>query len=73
MQEDQAKAGHFVIGGIPQAPGATAAATADDPMAKLTKLKNMLDAGLITQTEYDKKKADILAAMSACCATSGIG
>ena len=63
MQEDQAKAGHFVIGGMPQAAGATSAATADDPMAKLTKLKNMLDAGLITQEEYDKKKADILAAM----------
>jgi uncharacterized protein YaiL (DUF2058 family) len=63
MQEDQARAGHFVVGGIPTAAGATSAATADDPMAKLTKLKNMLDAGLITQEEYDKKKADILAAM----------
>jgi uncharacterized protein YaiL (DUF2058 family) len=63
MQEDQARAGHFVIGGTPTAAGATSAATADDPMAKLTKLKNMLDAGLITQEEYDKKKADILANM----------
>jgi hypothetical protein len=62
MQEDQAKAGHFVVGGMPQAAGATSA-TADDPMAKLTKVKAMLDAGLITQEEFDKKKADILAAM----------
>ena len=63
MQEDQAKAGHFVVGGMPQAAGATSAATADDPMAKLTKMKAMLDAGLITQEEFDKKKAEILAAM----------
>lgn len=63
MQEDQARAGHFVIGGAPAAPAAASTATADDPMAKLTKLKNMLDAGLITQDEYDKKKADILASM----------
>jgi uncharacterized protein YaiL (DUF2058 family) len=63
MQEDQAKAGHFVVGGMPQAAGATSAATSDDPMAKLTKLKNMLDAGLITQEEYDKKRGELLAAM----------
>jgi hypothetical protein len=32
-------------------------------MAKLQQLKKMLDAGLITQDEYDQKKADILAQM----------
>lgn len=64
MQEDSAKAGHIVIGsGSPGAAGVTPAALIDDPMAKLTKLKNMFDAGLITQEEYDKKKADILASM----------
>jgi hypothetical protein len=60
MQEDSAKAGHIVIGtgstGTPEA-------TASDPMAKLTKLKNMFDAGLITQDEYDKKKAEILSSL----------
>lgn len=35
----------------------------DDPMAVLTKLKKMLDAGLIEQSEYDAKKADILTRM----------
>jgi hypothetical protein len=35
----------------------------DGAMAKLTELKNMLDAGLITQGEYDTKKAEILASM----------
>jgi membrane protease subunit (stomatin/prohibitin family) len=39
------------------------AAQADDPVAKLQQLKKMLDAGLITQDEYDAKKTDILADM----------
>jgi len=56
MQEDSAKAGHIVI-------GSGTGSTAEDPMAKLTKLKNMFDAGLITQEEYDKKKAEILSSM----------
>jgi membrane protease subunit (stomatin/prohibitin family) len=46
----------------PQQPAAAAAA-ADGPMAKLQQLKQMLDGGLITQEEYDQKKADILAQM----------
>lgn len=33
---------------------------AEDPMEILAKLKKMLDAGLIEQSEYDNKKADIL-------------
>jgi hypothetical protein len=61
MQEDSAKAGHIVIGSSNT--GTSSTATADDPMVKLTKLKNMFDAGLITQEEYDKKKAEILASM----------
>lgn len=32
----------------------------DDPMEKLSKLKKMLDAGLIEQSEYDAKKSEIL-------------
>jgi membrane protease subunit (stomatin/prohibitin family) len=47
----------------PQQPAAPAAAAADGPMAKLQQLKQMLDGGLITQEEYDQKKADILAQM----------
>ena len=35
----------------------------DDPMEKLSKLKKMLDAGLIEQSEYDAKKAEILSSM----------
>jgi hypothetical protein len=38
-------------------------ATTDDPMARLTELKNIFDAELITQYEYDKKRDEILASM----------
>ncbi|HET9189072.1 MAG TPA: SHOCT domain-containing protein, partial [Rudaea sp.] len=37
-----------------------AAPVADDPVAKLTKAKQMLDAGLITQADYDALKAKAL-------------
>lgn len=60
MQEDSAKAGHIVVGNVGTPAATTSAATANDPMATLTKLKNLLDAGLITQEEFDKKKAEIL-------------
>lgn len=35
----------------------------DDPMAKIQKLKQMLDAGLITNEDFEKKKNDILSKM----------
>jgi len=44
------------------APAAPAPA-ADDPTAKLGKLKVMLDQGLITQTDYDTAKAEVLKKM----------
>ncbi|MCD7775712.1 MAG: SPFH domain-containing protein [Clostridiales bacterium] len=37
--------------------------TAEDPMETLGKLKKMLDAGLIEQSEYDSKKTEILSKM----------
>lgn len=39
------------------------AAPAEDPFETLTKLKKMLDAGLITQEMYDNKAAEIMARM----------
>lgn len=36
------------------------AAVNEDPIEKLTKLKKMLDAGLITQADFDSKKTEIL-------------
>lgn len=41
----------------------TPAGNAEDPMETLGKLKKLLDAGLIEQTEYDAKKAEILSRM----------
>lgn len=37
--------------------------SSDDPVEKLSKLKQMLDAGLIEQSEYDAKKSEIIANM----------
>ena len=62
-------AGSMGLGSLQQpvapaaAPAAPAAApAADDPMAKLTQAKQMLDAGLITQEDYDGIKAKVLGA-----------
>lgn len=44
----------------PVAAPAPAAPVADDPIARLTKAKQMLDAGLITQADYDAVKAKAL-------------
>lgn len=43
-----------------QQPVAPAAPAADDPIAKLKKAKEMLDLGLITQSDYDALKAKAL-------------
>lgn len=58
IEEDRAKAGGVVV----SAPSAAPVTTPDsDPMAKMTKLRALFDAGLITDEEYKKKKAEILA------------
>jgi membrane protease subunit (stomatin/prohibitin family) len=44
----------------PAQPAAAPAPAADDPMAVLTRAKQMLDAGLITQEDYDAAKAKAL-------------
>ena len=41
----------------------TPSGNTNDPMEKLSKLKKMLDAGLIEQSEYDAKKSEILSSM----------
>lgn len=49
-------------GRFSQAP-AQAAPAAEDPMATLGKLKQMLEAGLVTQEQYDAKVKEVLARM----------
>lgn len=48
------------VGGLQQPTQAVSSPVEDDPMEKLTKLKKMLDEGLITQEDYDKAKEKIL-------------
>jgi hypothetical protein len=49
----------------PQQPAAPAApaATAPDPYEQLRKLGDLLDAGILTQEEFEEKKASVLARM----------
>jgi hypothetical protein len=67
MEEKRAAAGGIMLGGaaLPVAPAAPppSAPPAEDPMLVLKKLKDMLDAGLIKDTEYETKKAEILSRM----------
>jgi Short C-terminal domain len=44
-----------------EAPAAPAAAPAQDPYGDLMKLKELLDAGALTQEEFDTQKQKILA------------
>jgi hypothetical protein len=60
MEEKRAAAGGVVIHS-PQANQAPVATSeADDPMVALGKLKKLLEAGVIEQSDYDAKKAEIL-------------
>ena len=45
----------------PEAPVAEAPAAAADPYADLMKVKGLLDAGVLTQEEFDTEKKKILA------------
>ena len=63
MEETRAAAGGVIIqGGIPTAQGGQSVTT-EDPVQKLKQLKDMLDAGLITQGEYEGKRQAILSRM----------
>lgn len=62
LEERRASAGGIVLQGVSQ-PATNASAPADDPLQTLKKLKEMADAGLITASEYEAKKSDILARM----------
>lgn len=44
-------------------PMAAAVLVVNDPVEKLAKLKEMLDRGLLSESEYNAKKAEVLATM----------
>lgn len=56
-------AGNPATGGNPAQNAGNGSANTTDPIEALSKLKKMFDAGLITQSEYDAKKAEILSRM----------
>ena len=64
LEDKRATAGGGIVFNAPTAqPQAPAPAPVEDPMEKLTKMKTMLDNGIITQAEFDAKKAEILSKM----------
>lgn len=50
----------MVAAPVAAAPAPALAPAADDPMARLEKMKSMLDKGLITAADYDNAKAEIM-------------
>jgi len=65
MEQSRAAAGGVILQAGATVPSAQAPQPLpqEDPMQKLTQLKQMLDADLISQDEYDAKKAEILSKM----------
>jgi hypothetical protein len=63
MEEKRAAAGGIVLQGPVPAGSQQSSPVQEDPVKKLTQLKAMLDGGLITEAEYEAKKADILSRM----------
>ncbi|WP_182868574.1 PH domain-containing protein [Rhodopirellula sp. JC639] len=61
MEEDRNAAGGVIVNNAVAAP--TPAAPSNDLTARLTQLKAMFDADLISQEEFDVKKADILSSL----------
>jgi len=63
LEDKRAIAGGGITINTPSHQPQATAAPVEDPMEKLTKLKSMLDLGVLTQEEFDAKKADILSKM----------
>jgi hypothetical protein len=63
LEDKRAIAGGGITINTPSHQPLATAAPVEDPMEKLTKLKSMLDMGILTQAEFDAKKADILSKM----------
>lgn len=60
MEEARARAGGVYMGGIPGVPQASAPAP-EDPAARLSKAKAMVEQNLISEAEYETLKAKVLA------------
>jgi hypothetical protein len=62
LEAQQAPAPAAAAMAPPAAPPAPAASGGTDVVAELTKLKGLLDAGVLTQDEFETAKAKVLAA-----------
>ncbi len=61
MEEKRAEAGGVYLPGMMSAAAGSTAAPADEPLQALSKLKQLMEAGLITPDEFETKKKEILA------------
>lgn len=61
MEEKRAAAGGVILGGLGSITPGTTAAPVDEPVQALSKLKQLMEAGLISAEEYETKKKEILA------------
>lgn len=64
LEEKRAASGSITMQtSVPVPPLTPSSSQKEDPLEKLKKLKSMLDAGLITEDEYNAKKTEILSNM----------
>lgn len=61
MEEKRAAAGGVILGGLGSISSGATAAPVDEPVQALSKLKQLMEAGLISPEEYETKKKEILA------------
>jgi hypothetical protein len=64
LEEARARAGGIHLGSPGMMSGAAAPSSAEDPVEKLKRAKALLDAGLISEVEYETLKAKIIASLS---------
>ena len=60
MEEKRAAAGGVILGGLSSYSSGSSAAPAEEPVQALSKLKQLMEAGLVTPAECEAKKKEIL-------------
>ena len=60
MEEKRAAAGGVILGGLGSYSSGSSAVPSEEPVQALSKLKQLMEAGLITPAEYEAKKKEIL-------------
>ena len=60
MEEKRAAAGGVILGGLGSYSSGSSAVPSGEPVQALSKLKQLMEAGLVTPAEYEAKKKEIL-------------